>query len=289
MRSLLGLIVLAWWQSMAVAAAPAADLLWQRGDYRGAFAKAIEPAIRGDAHSQFLIGEAYRLGRSVEANFPQAEYWYMRAATHGDSAAAAELGLLLASQNSASAALPWLTIAARHGDPRALCSLAALFFNGDGVARDGPLAYALMLRAAQAGLPEASVRLAILRTLLPAEAQSQGQALAPSVLASADLSPDASVPPQAPSLADSASSVRSAPVRIQVGAFRSAVAAEQAWALLSGRIDGIGPADHAVVQAGAVFRLQAHLPDQSAADDFRRRLKAARWQNFTRERKATGA
>lgn len=285
MRPLLGLIALAWWQSMAVAAVPAADLLWQSGDYRGAFAKAIEPAIRGDAHSQFLIGEAYRLGRSVEVNFPQAEYWYTRAARHGDSAAAAELGLLLASRNSGAAALPWLTIAARHGDPRALCSLAALFFNGDSVARDAPLAYALMLRAAQTGLPEASARLATLRALLPADIRSQGEALAQTVLASPALSADARAP-QAPGLAASA---LSAPVRIQVGAFRSAAAAEQAWTLLSERIDGMGPADHAVVQAGAVFRLQAHLPDQSAANDFRRRLKAARWQNFTREGKVTGA
>ena len=125
MRSLLGLVVLALWQSVAAAAVPAADTLWAKGDYRGAFAAAIEPAIRGDAHAQFLIGEAYRLGRSVDPNIPQAEDWYARAARQGDIGAATELGLLLAGQHMDGAALPWLTLAARHGDPRALCSLAS--------------------------------------------------------------------------------------------------------------------------------------------------------------------
>lgn len=281
MRIVSGLVVLALWQSVGAAAVPAADALWQKGDYRGAFAQAIEPAIRGDAHAQFLIGEAYRLGRSVEANFPQAEDWYARAARQGDVAAATELGLLLASEHLDAAALPWLTMAAQHGEPRALCSLAALYYNGDGVARDEPLAFALMLRAAQAGLPEAKARLATLRTLLPPETQSQGEGLVAAAIPIPSIPPP--VPLATPAARPSVAATAGDPVRIQVGAYRSAAAAERAWALLRGQVAGLDGTDHAVVQAGAIFRLLARLPDKQAAADFSRRLKDSGWQNFARK------
>jgi len=282
MRSGLGLIVLAFWQSPAAAAVPAADALWQKGDYRGAFAQAIEPAIHGDAHAQFLIGEAYRLGRSVDPNFPLAEDWYGRAARQGDVGAATELGLLLASQHLEVAALPWLTMAARHGEPRALCSLAALYYNGEGVARDEPLAYALMSRAAQAGLPEARLRLATLRTLLTPEKQHQGDALIANALPVAAPLPAATAA-QEPAARAASSSTAKAPVRIQVGAYHSATAAKQAWSQLVRRIEGLNRTDYAVVQAGNVYRLQARLPDREAADDFCRRLRAAGWDHFARK------
>ena len=283
MRSLLGLVVLALWQSVAAAAVPAADTLWAKGDYRGAFAAAIEPAIRGDAHAQFLIGEAYRLGRSVDPNIPQAEDWYARAARQGDIGAATELGLLLAGQHMDGAALPWLTLAARHGDPRALCSLAALYFNGDGVRRDEALAYALMVRASHTGLPEAKARLATLRTFLSDDAQNRGEALLASAIPDVPMpKPTAATPiPFAPANAPSISA--SAPVRIQVGAYHSAAAAEKAWAQLDAQLDGLGPTDHAVVRAGNIYRLQAQLPDAQGAADFCRRLKKAGLQHLTRK------
>jgi len=286
MRSVLGLVVLASWQSFAAAAVPAADALWQNGDYRGAFAAAIEPAIRGDAHAQFLIGESYRLGRSVDPNIPQAEDWYARAARQGDVAAATELGLLLASEHMESAALPWLTLAAQHGEPRALCSLAALYFNGDGVRRDEALAYALMVRASRTGLPEAKARLATLRTLLSDDAQNRGEALLASAVPDVPAPPLAAVTPMpfAPPAAPAAATASlSAPVRVQVGAFHTAAAAEKAWTLLRGQVRGLGHTDHAVVQAGNVYRLQAHLPDNRAADDFCQRLKDAGWKHFARK------
>lgn len=283
MRSLLGLLLLALWPSLAAAAVPAADALWAKGDYRGAFAAAIEPAIRGDAHAQFLIGEAYRLGRSVDPNVPQAEDWYARAARQGNVGAATELGVLLASEHMESAALPWLTLAAQHGDPRALCSLAALYFNGDGVRRDEALAYALMVRASRSGLPEAKARLATLRTLLSDDAQNRGEALLASAVPDAPAPSSAAVTPTplAPS-AGPASATASPPVRIQVGAFLSAAAAERAWAVLGGRVAGLDQIDHAVVRAGAFYRLQARLPDTRAADDFCQRLREAGWKHFAR-------
>ena len=283
MRSLLTLLLLAFCASAAAAAVPQADALWQQGDYRGAFAQAIEPAIRGDAHAQFLIGEAYRLGRSVDPNVPMAEDWYERAARQGDVGAATELGLLLIGQHRETAALPWLTVAAQHGEPRALCSLAAFYYNGDGVPRDEVRAFALMSRAAATGLPEAQARLGTLRTLVSPEVQSQSAALGAAAIPAAASLPATTavqIAEQRPKLA--------APVHIQVGAFRSATAAERAWLELTGKIDGIGEASHAVVRAGNVYRLQAQLADDAAARDFRRRLEAAGWQHFTRQGNMAG-
>jgi TPR repeat protein len=282
MRALLTFLLLTLWVSAAAAAVPQADSLWQQGDYRGAFAQAIEPAIHGDPHAQFLIGEAYRLGRSVDPNFPLAEDWYERAARQGDVGAATELGLMLIGQHLEAAAAPWLTIAAQHGEPRALCSLAALYYNGEGVPRDEARAFALMSRAAAAGLAEAQARLATLRTLVSPEVQSQSAALGPAAI------PAAAAPPAAPTVQIAEQRTKpAAPVRIQVGAFRSATAAEQAWSKLTDKIEGL-EAHHAVVRAGAVYRLQAQLADDDAARDFCRRLQAAGWQVFPRQGNVAG-
>jgi len=310
MRSVLGLIVLALWQSLVVAAVPTADALWDKGDYRGAFAEAIEPAIRGDAQAQFMIGEAYRLGRSVDPNFPQAEDWYARAARQGHVGAATELGLMLAGQHREAEALPWLTMAAQHNDPRALCSLAALYFNGDGVERDEAYAYALMVRAARTGLPEAKTRLATLRSVLSDAAQNRGEELLataiPNVAPPPPMQPQAQqfavvtppqratpVAPNAPrqsivrvaAATKALTSLRSpgAAFRVQVGAFRSAAAAHRAWGVLAARVNGLEQINYAVVRAGAFYRLQARLPDRDSATLFCDRLKSARWQHFTRQ------
>jgi TPR repeat protein len=272
----LPLFLLLWLAASAAAAGtPKADALWQRGDYRAAFAQAFEPALHGDAHAQYLLGEAYRLGRSVDPNFPLAEDWYARAARQGDVAAATELGLLFADQRRYEEALPWLSLAAARGELRAMCSLAALYFNGAGTARDGPLAFALMARAAGAGLPEARARLATLRAALTPDMQARGAALAAGPWAKA-------LPPVAIVRASPPTVRQEVDVRIQVGAFRSAAAAEKAWSLLSQRIEGIRQTDHAIVRAGAFYRLQARLTDAAQAQSFRRRLDAAHWDHLIR-------
>jgi TPR repeat protein len=275
----IGLFCMGIWLAAAAAGAarPNADTLWAQGDYRRAFAQSIEPAQRGDSHAQFLIGEAYRLGRSVDPNFPQAEDWYARAARQGDIAAATELGLLLASQHQYAQALPWLAIAARHGEARALCTLAAFYYNGDGVARDEALAFALMSRAAAAGLPEAQARLVTLRGLLSPDMQAKGAALVP-----AGMFDDTAPAPPAISQATDPARTPGAIVRVQVGAFRSAAAAERAWTALASRVEGIGQTDHAVERAGRYYRLQARLTDGDTARIMCGRLRAARWQHFTR-------
>lgn len=259
--------------SAAQASTPRADALWRAGDYRGAFAQAFEPAAHGDRQAQYLLGEAYRLGRSVEADFTQAADYYVRAARQGHVAAASALGLMLATQHRAGEAAPWLSVAAIHGEARAACALASLYYNGDGIARDPVLAFALMTRASAAGLEDARLRLITLRFALSPEEQIKGAALAAGAWA-VMLRPALVVP------AVTIPTTRQA--RIQIGAFRSREAAERAWSLLATRIDGAGQIAHIVVRAGPIYRLQASLDDADAAADFRRKLDGARWQHFTR-------
>jgi len=267
-RSLL-LLCLGLMMGAVSAATPRADAYWAEGDYRRAFAEAFEPAARGDAHAQFLLGEAYRLGRSVDANYPLATEYYGRAARQGDIAAATELGLLLVGQGLPSAALPWLTLAARHGAPRALYGLGGLYLSGKAVERDEALAYALMSRAAAAGLSDAQTKIAALAKQLEPETLARGEALARAPWSDTAAPAGSDSPPDRPPR----------PVRIQIGSFRSAAAAERAWALLGGRVDGTTLASHQVVRAGSFYRLRVELIPAEAGK-FRQSLKAARWQSF---------
>jgi hypothetical protein len=139
-------------------------------------------------------------------------------------------------------------------------------------------AFALMSRAAATGLPEAQARLATLRAVLPADTQARGTALAANLVIVPALQPAKPPAETAP-----VPTRRPPPVRIQVGAYRSAEAAEQAWAQLNSRIAGPIRADHAVERAGPVYRLQARLTDRTAAEAFRRRLASAGWDYFTRQ------
>ncbi|HWI85495.1 MAG TPA: tetratricopeptide repeat protein, partial [Sphingomonas sp.] len=273
-------ILLVWLTAgSAAAATPKADAFWRQGDYRNAFAQAFEPATHGDAHAQYLLGEAYRLGRSVDPNFPLAQDWYARAARQGNIAAATELGLLYARQRLDREALPWLSLAALRGEPRALASLAALYFNGTGVERDPVLAVALMSRAAAAGLAEAKLRLITLRAALPPPVQSQGMALAAGGWADA-LRPAADQSrPRAPAVRTA--SVRTTapkaidvtPFHVQIGAYWTQAAAERAWALLGERLVGTKQAEHIVMRADPVYRLHAQFAGFETARNFCRRLE----------------
>ncbi len=248
-----------------------ADALWSRGDYRGAFAYAIEPAQHGNAHAQFLLGEAYRLGRSVEPDLATAEDWYSSAARGGDIAAATELGLLHVREHQPADAVEWLTIAAREGEPRALCALAALYYYGDGVRRDQPMAFALMARAADMGLPDGRARLATLRAMLPTEVQPQADALALAQAANLPRTPKSAARATIPSGA----------IRIQIGAFPSAAAAERGWGLLTAKRADTGTVDHAIIHVGRHYLLQASLSDRHSARNFSRSLTVLHWQHFT--------
>lgn len=256
---------------------------WMRSDYAGAIAEWRPLADRGDADAQFNLGQAYKLGRGVTANPGMAQSWYEKAARQGHEQAQVNVGLLLYNGGRRQEALPWIRKAADLGDPRAQYILGTELFNGDLVAKDWPRAYALMLKAADGGVPPAADNLKAMERFIPAEQRRQGTALAqnmsrggPARGGIASLARPIGTPmkPARPAPKPAPAQARiGAPVavggkwKVQLGAFGNAAGAQRAWAGLKGKVGALGPLQPQYVPAGAVTRLRAGpLPDRAAAD-----------------------
>jgi hypothetical protein len=112
-------------------------------------------AATGDRQSQFLLGEAFRTGQGVTPDRDQAIVWFRKAAAQGDTRASDAMGLLLFTKGDRKEAIPLLEAAEARQDPRASYLLGTARFNGDGVPKDLPRAYAEMRAAADKGLPQA--------------------------------------------------------------------------------------------------------------------------------------
>jgi hypothetical protein len=127
---------------------------WHRGDFKRAVDEWRPLAIAGDADAEFNLGQAYKLGRGVPLDPALARSWFLKAANQGHVQAADNYGLSLFENGQKAEAVPWLEKSAARGEPRAQLVFGTMLFNGDGVARDYPRAYALMTRAAQTRDPE---------------------------------------------------------------------------------------------------------------------------------------
>lgn len=126
---------------------------WARGDYRRAVEEWRDAAVAGDADAQFNLGQAYKLGRGVPVDPQMAESWFRKAALQGHEQAQDNYGLALFQGGRKADAVPWLEKSAARDEPRTQLVLGTMLFNGDGVARDYPRAYALMTRAAASRPP----------------------------------------------------------------------------------------------------------------------------------------
>ncbi|MGZ8287406.1 MAG: SPOR domain-containing protein [Allosphingosinicella sp.] len=268
---------------------------WVRGDYAGAIAQWRPLADAGNADAQFNLGQAYKLGRGVPANAGLAQSWYQKAARQGHEQAQVNVGLLLYNGGRRQEALPWIRKAVELGDPRAQYILGTELFNGDLVGKDWPRAYALMLRAADGGVPPAADNLKAMERFIPAEQRRQGVALARNMSRPSgpggmktNVFPSAAVavptPRPAPVKATGPAPRRPAPApaaaggrwRVQLGAFGSAGNAQRAWAGLRGKVGAFGSLQPHYVAAGAVTRLQAGpLASRAAADRICAAAKAA--------------
>ena len=257
-----------WWAaaaSMLVLGAPALAQenpvkagveAWERGDFKGAIAKWQGPANQGNADAQFNLGQAYKLGRGVPADLKQAEIWYGKAALQGHEQAEASYGLALFSNGKRSEALTWLERAAQRGDPRTQYVLGTMYFNGDVVAKDWVRAYALVTRASQTGLNEASAALVQMDKYISLPQRQEGLTLARQYEAEANRAPSVDLPPAqvasnsprpretrppvppraaAPSPAPA---VRDGGWRLQLGAFGDPGNARRLWGQLGGRFPG---------------------------------------------------
>ena len=274
----------------AVAAVPKAQAFWDAGDYRQAFAAAFEPANAGDPQAQFLLGEAYRLGRSVDQDLLQARDWYMRAARQGDSASAAALGALLLNMRRSSEAVPWLTLAASHNHARATALLAAVYYTGDGADKDLILATSLMKKAAAQGSPEAKAKLALMDDTAPPVDVSI-PAASPMEFSDASTNP-APTPtrPIAPLIERSAfaapvtHSRRAYGLGIQVGAFRSGANARRVVGLMATHMSGTHYRA-TVLRSGGFFKVLLIAEDRRSESRARARLVRIGWQHFARRSK----
>lgn len=167
-----------------VAAGPAgADVkagvdAWSRGDYKTAVEQWRPAAIAGDADAQFNLGQAYKLGRGVPLDPALAESWFRKAAIQGHLQAGDNYGLALFQANKKTEAVSWLEKSVARGEPRAQLVLGTMLFNGDGVTRDYPRAYALMTRATASGLQSASQTLAQMDQYISPADRERGTALA---------------------------------------------------------------------------------------------------------------
>jgi len=282
------LMLLMWLVSAtAVAAVPKAQAFWDAGDYRQAFAAAFEPANAGDPQAQFLLGEAYRLGRSVDQDLLQARDWYMRAARQGDSASAAALGELLLNMRLSREAVPWLTLAASHNDARATALLAAVYYTGDGADKDLILATSLMKKAAAEGSPEAKAKLALMDDTAP-PVDVSSPATSTTQMSDALAIPAPVVAPPVLSTIVRPVSVASVahPTRvygrgIQVGAFRSAANARRAVSLMASHMSGTHYRT-TVLRSRGFFKVLLIAEDRRSENLARARLVRIRWQHFNR-------
>lgn len=151
---------------------------WQSGSYDLAIGNWRPLADRGDPDAQYNLAQAYFLGHGVPQNSNLAEQWYERAARQGHQEAEANYGLLLFQNGRRQEAMPWIQRAAGRGDPRAQYVLGTALFNGDLIGQDLPRAYALMSRAAAAGLPPAVSQLQAMQPHLSADDRARGEAIA---------------------------------------------------------------------------------------------------------------
>lgn len=156
---------------------------WRAGDWEGAVADWLQPAARGDADALFNLGQAYRLGRGVQANQAVAQDYYRRAAAKGHLGAIANLGITLYQDGRKTEALPYLREAADKGDVRASYVLGVATFTGDGAPRNPTLGYAYVIRARDGGLQAASAQAARYATMLSAGERARGEAAAAALAA----------------------------------------------------------------------------------------------------------
>ena len=285
--------------ALAVAAPAPADVkagvdAWAKGDFKKAVENWRGPAIAGDADAQFNLGQAYKLGRGVPVDPGLAESWFRKAALQNHEQAGDNYALALFQSGRKAEALPWLEKSVARGEPRCQLVLGTMLFNGDGVPRDYPRAYALMTRAAAAGLPSASQTLVQMDQYISPADRERGTGLAqqyaaraaarpgsPPGIRTADLPPAGSPEPKPmrpappaplakakPAAVAARPPLRAAPeieaaqpMRVgaggwaaQLGAFRGRGNAEALWARVKSKFPGAQPF---YAEKAGFIRLQA--------------------------------
>ena len=259
-------------------------------------------AQSGDPDAQFNMGQAYKLGRGVKTDPSAAIDWYGKAAKQGHSRAEDNLGLLMFQQGDRAGALPYLQRAAERGEPRAQYIVGTALFNGDLTAKNWVRAYALMTRASESGLAQATASLRQMDKYIPQDQREEAMAVArsigqqdrsvatdeprrpapvvreaPAPVRTAQLPPSTPSRPKAPEPVAKPTPARTTAAkpalpkpatggwRVQIGAFSAEARARTLWTQLSARVSGLSGYQPYIMTSGGVTRLQAG-PLASSAD-----------------------
>lgn len=132
---------------------------YRAGEYEQAIEEWLIEAARDNPYALFFLGQVYRLGRGVDVDLGIAEYYYNRAARLNHVPAQGNLGTLYyfaePPLRRVEDAISWWKVAARNGDARSQYMLSVLYFNGDNVEKNWPLAFAWVTLAQDGGVEEA--------------------------------------------------------------------------------------------------------------------------------------
>jgi TPR repeat protein len=104
-----------------------ADALVDAGRYRAAFRLFHEAARAGHRASWVNVGYCFDVGRGVRRSRERAFFWYRKAASKGDSAAANNIGTVYRDEGRPRLAARWFLKAVSLGDTGALLNLAKLY------------------------------------------------------------------------------------------------------------------------------------------------------------------
>jgi len=183
-------------------------------------AAALSAAVSVNGDQQYRKAEAIRAVQPARARG-----LYERAACAGHAGAQAALGMLMFKEGNRTSALRWLKAAADQGEPRGLLLYGTALFNGDGLASDRTEGFAMVGRAASAGLPEAAATRDEMQLVMSKAEIAMAQRLAVSRLPT---SGPAAPPARPPAGA----------WQIQLGAFRQPGSAQSLFARLGPQLPG---------------------------------------------------
>ena len=100
----------------------------------------LKDAQRGNAHSQFLLGQLYLMGWGVGKDEAEAVKWWRLSAEQGNAGSQNALGAAFQFGGGVSCdyseAVKWYRMAAMQGDSLAQFNLGEMYRNGQGVAQD---------------------------------------------------------------------------------------------------------------------------------------------------------
>ena len=139
---------------------------YERGDYKTALRGFKRLANKGNAATQFNLGQMYRRGQGVQQNYKTAVKWYTHAAKQGNPSAQTNLGAMYANGQGVpqdyKTAAKWWTLAAEQGNANAQYNLGYMYSKEKGVPQNDKTAVEWYRLAAEEGKAKAQYNLGVM-------------------------------------------------------------------------------------------------------------------------------